>query len=269
MADAILQNIQIIAKTERAETLPMKTRFRFFRILPLLLLTLTSCRLYEPERYVRLTPTADSIRVLMIGDSLTYYNDMPGLLQQFTVHEPHPIDVERRTFPYCSLATHLDHGAAERIKEGRFDYVVLQDFSRLPVTDPQTCIRSYERYNDVAKGANSKIIIFENWTRAGMDDDFPKMRETYRIIEERTGGIRAPIGTAFRNLRAARPDIKLLLDDRHPSDAASYLIACVLYDVIYHKKSSDLPWDLQGPKLSSDVMSTLRGIADRTVAEMR
>jgi hypothetical protein len=247
----------------------MRIRFRFIHTLPLLLLTLASCRLSEPERYVRLTPTASSIRVLMIGDSLTYYNDMPGLLQQFTVHEAHPIDVERRTFPYRSLATHLDHGAAERIKEGRFDYVVLQDFSRSPVTDPQTCIRSYQRYNDVARAAGAKIVIFENWTRAGHDDDYPKMQETYRIIQQRTGGIRAPVGAAFRNLRAMQPDIKLLLDDRHPSDAASYLAACVLYDVLYHKRSSELPWDLQGPRLSRDVMEALRSVADRTVAEMQ
>jgi hypothetical protein len=246
----------------------MKTRFRFLRTLPLLLLTLASCRLSEPERYARLTPNPNSIRVLMVGDSLTYYNDMPGLLQQFTVHESSPIDVERRTFPLRSLATHLDHGAAERIKEGHFDYIVLQDFSRLPVTDPQTCIRSYQRYSDIARGSGAKIIVFENWTRAGMDDDYPKLQETYRIIEQQTGGIRAPIGAAFRNIKTTRPDIKLLLDDRHPTEAASYLAACVIYDVLYHKKSSDLPWDLQGPKLPSDVMTALRGAADKTVADM-
>src|SRR4051794_36375416 len=110
------------------------------------LLTLASCRLSEPERYTRLTPTLNSIRVLMIGDSLTYYNDMPGLLQQFTIHEGHPIDVERRTFPLRSLGTHLERGAPERITQGHFQYVVLQDFSRLPVTDPETCMRSYERF---------------------------------------------------------------------------------------------------------------------------
>ena len=47
----------------------------------------------------------------------------------------------------------------------------------------------------------------------------------------------ALIGAAWRQLEQTQPQVELLLDDRHPNDAGTYLAACVLYDVIYHKKT--------------------------------
>ncbi|HVT79463.1 MAG TPA: hypothetical protein VHM90_02305, partial [Phycisphaerae bacterium] len=66
--------------------------------------------------------------------------------------------------------------------------------------------------------------------------------------------------------RSQHPNIPLLLDDRHPTDAASYLAACVLYDVIYKKKSSDLPLTLPAPQLPQETRQLLRAIADQAVA---
>src|SRR3954469_22327978 len=77
------------------------------------------CRLYEPPRYNRLTfqPNQPQTRVLMIGDSLTYYNDLPGLLQQFSAGESAPVYIEQITFPLASLTFHWDGGkAVDRIR---------------------------------------------------------------------------------------------------------------------------------------------------------
>jgi len=56
-----------------------------------------------------------------------------------------------------------------------------------------------------------------------------------------------------------------LLDGRHPTDAGSYLAACVIYDVLYRKRSADLPVVNPIAPLSESVLMALREIADRTV----
>jgi hypothetical protein len=202
----------------------------------------------------------------MIGDSLTYYNDLPGLLQQFSAGESAPIYIEQATTPLASLSFHwtMDN-SVDRISTGRFNYVVLQDFSRKPATDPEDSLQSFRDFDTAIKKAGGKTIIFQNWTRRGHQDDYSALERTYNRVVEQTGARLAPIGAAWRLCAAERPDITLLLDDRHPTDAGSYLAACVLYDVIYGKRSADLPPGLPGPKLPENTLIALRAIADRTV----
>jgi hypothetical protein len=239
-----------------------------------LLLTLGGCRLYEPPRYERLhfAPDAPATRVLMIGNSLTYYNDLPGLLQQMSIHESAPVYIEKITSPYASLKVHWAFGAArKRVAEGvdgkKWDVLVLQEFSRKPVTNPEETADYFRRFSDEAKRAGvGKVLLFENWTRRGKDDDYASLESTYRQIARETGATIAPIGAAWRALERQHPDIHLFLDDRHPTDAGTYLAAAVLYDIIYGKKSAALPQNLQGPKIPPSVEAVLRQTADDAVA---
>jgi len=234
-----------------------------------MVLSLASCRLYDPERYTRLTfaPGAPQTRVFMVGDSLTYYNDLPGLLQQLSAGESKPIYIESKTFPLRSLEVHLAvDDSVEKIRKGHFDYVILQDFSDKPANNSQASLDSFVKFDDEIKRGGGKTIIFENWThKKDVTADYPLMRATYQRIADQTNAQMAPIGTAWKNCLADHPDIKLYLDDRHPSDAGTYLTACVLYDLLYQKKSYALPQDLPGPHLSQSVLLTLRSVADRTV----
>lgn len=230
---------------------------------------LAACRLYEPPRYARFTfaPGAPQTRVLMIGDSLTYYNDLPGMLQQFSVHEKSPIYIEQSTSPLVSLSFHWSlTRAVERIRTGRFDYVVLQDFSRRPAASPEDSLRDFDRFNKEVTRTGGQSIVFQNWTRVGLEQDYPALAATYARVIQRTGARLAPIGAAWKICAAEHGEIPLFLDDRHPTEAGSYLAACVLYDVLYQKKSADLPVDLPGPDLSPAIRQTLRGIADRAAA---
>src|ERR1700761_2011757 len=76
---------------------------------------LTGCEFNGLQRYERLQRLAGKpmTRVLMIGDSLTYYNDLPGLLGQMSLREAAPIYMEQITGPLQSLQFHWDTGAAK------------------------------------------------------------------------------------------------------------------------------------------------------------
>src|SRR5262249_3281598 len=95
---------------------------------------LGGCRLYEPERYTRLAlaPESPQIPVLMIGNSLTYYNDLPGLLQQFSAGEERPIYIEKIAWPLASLKDHYTgDNSREKIRAGGngkpWDIVIVQE----------------------------------------------------------------------------------------------------------------------------------------------
>jgi len=75
-------------------------------------------------------PSGASVRVLFIGNSLTYANDLPGLVQALAAGSAaggSPIDVAMVASPDVSLDDHLASGEASRaIAGGRWDFVVLQ-----------------------------------------------------------------------------------------------------------------------------------------------
>jgi hypothetical protein len=232
------------------------------------MLLMSGCRLYEPPRYERLklAPGQPTLRVLMIGDSLTYYNDLPGLVQQLSSGEAKPIYVEQVTTPNTSLKMHWNVGPAKsRIQDGHWDEVILQDFSRTAVTDPDECREYFRLFNDLIVRSGAKTMIFENWTWRDKPDEYDALYATYAQIRDETHASLAPIGEAWRICRSAHPEIELFIDDRHPTDAGTYLTACVLYDVLYRKKSSALPMELRGPELSREVKTALRQVADQTV----
>jgi hypothetical protein len=229
---------------------------------------LAGCRLYEAPIYQRIvtTPDARSLKVLFIGNSLTYYNDLAGLVQAFSAKEEHPLYIDAVTFPLASLDWHWNHTAArEKIREGNWDLVILQQYSTAAADDPQGTVEQYARFGAEVARIGAKPIIFQNWTRSNREGDYDRMLSTYKQVQGSIGGTFAPIGEAWRIARHEHPEIKLFqpLDDRHPTVAGTYLTACVLYKVLYGKPAVGLPVELPGLKLDAATARTLQGVADR------
>src|ERR1044071_1037943 len=73
-------------------------------------------------------PAASARRILFIGNSLTYGNDVPGIVQALADSDgTGPIEVETVAFPDYALVDHWNEGTAmNRIGRGGWDAVVLQ-----------------------------------------------------------------------------------------------------------------------------------------------
>src|SRR5450631_3277379 len=76
------------------------------------------------------------MRILFIGNSYTSRNNLPGLLRGLGADAAPPIAIETEAIVAggASLRRHWNAGAAlQRLNASRWDYVVLQDQSTLPV----------------------------------------------------------------------------------------------------------------------------------------
>ncbi|MUP47416.1 DUF4886 domain-containing protein [Gramella sp. BOM4] len=76
----------------------------------LLFLSLASCNSEIKKK-------AEPMHVLLIGNSLTYYNDMPQMLQEMLEETDRNIIVEQATHPGFSLEAHLDNIILESSKD--------------------------------------------------------------------------------------------------------------------------------------------------------
>ena len=77
----------------------------------------------------------DEIHVLFIGNSLTYYHDLPKMVAELAkAGKQRPLRHEREAPGGCTFEKHWNDGKAlAKIQSRKWDYVVLQDQSQAPL----------------------------------------------------------------------------------------------------------------------------------------
>jgi hypothetical protein len=99
-------------------------------------------------------------RVLFIGNSLTYFNDLPGTVSRLASSMPETFEVTSVAEPNFALIDHVNgkSNALEVIQSGDWDYVVLQQgpsslaLSRdTLIRPPSFWIHTFGRQGDAAR----------------------------------------------------------------------------------------------------------------------
>jgi hypothetical protein len=166
------------------------------------------------------------LRVLFVGNSTTYYNDMPGLVQKLAAGDKgaRPLFAVYYTAPGWSLrSASRDDGLADLLDEVRWDAVVLQEHGERASASLDRLRRETLPHardlRDRATASGARTIVFGNW--------YPG---SYADLGSELGAPVAPVSAAWLEALRRRPYLDLLgSDGRHPNLAGSYLFACVFY----------------------------------------
>lgn len=182
--------------------------------------------------------------MLFVGNSLTYYNDLPGL-----VHAIDPqIATDSVTTGGAPLSAHWDAGVAiSKIRQGHYTHIVLQERTYEPLTNPTGFHTSVNRFASLARVAGAQTVIFEAWAHRDPSDEMYRnawsggspdaaqqllLTQAHSVADE-THSLLALPGEAFIQSRLVHPEIALYAPDgNHPSPAGTYLAACVITRVI-------------------------------------
>ena len=182
------------------------------------------------------------MRILMLGNSFTYYHDMPKMLQAILGAE-----VVANTKGGAWLREQLDPeselGAAalKLLREEKWDYVVMQEQSKAPVFAKKTFHSSVKELCALARAAGAKPLLYASWAyREGSEKlastgiSFMEMDaalyESYHEAAEQNDVLVADVGKAFLALRGLAELYEP--DDYHPSEAGSVLAAETIARVI-------------------------------------
>ena len=89
---------------------------------------------------------ADSLRVLWVGNSYTYYNDMPAIVQQIAATQKVKVSCTRFLKGGERFSGHLtNQKLLKALAAGGWDYVVLQEQSSAPCRRGRSPARSIRR----------------------------------------------------------------------------------------------------------------------------
>lgn len=177
----------------------------------------------------------DELRVLFVGNSLTYFNEMPWLAEQ-VAESLQAKPRLRATFIGRSGATLRNHWDEEdtlrEIREGRYRYVVLQPQGTEIIRTPEETARFATLFDAEIRKTGARTVIFLSWAPRTGDQPQSVYTERYLELASKLGAVIAPVGIAWTQLRGS--DIELYDEGgHHPNLSGSYLIACVFYSTLY------------------------------------
>lgn len=228
-----------------------------------------------------------TLRVLFIGNSYTYFNNLPALLSALSVSDPAAAQIETEMVAHsgATLRQHWEQGdALAELKKDHWDFVVLQEQSTQPIIDPETMYRYCRLFDAEIKRAGARTVFFLTWARQNRPETQAGLNEAYSKIARELGGLLAPVGIAWQRVRKLNSNLLLYMRDQsHPNAGGSYLAACVLYSVIVGHTPSRLAGTLIGKpvtgqgvvgsqpvelvKLSDEQAQTLQKIAWETISD--
>jgi len=185
-------------------------------------------------------------KVLFIGNSFTYYSDIPGLFGKIAASADKSVVVDSVTQGSWTLTKFADENdeygkiVDEKLKANNdYDVVVLQDQSTRPVD-------SYSGFLSGAKALQTKInatqknatiYLYSTWAweeeAAARKTTVPELEkkicEAYDNAAAEMGVKVTHVGTAFTKVYTDYPNYKLYWweDNKHPSYLGAYLSACV------------------------------------------
>src|SRR5437016_5252050 len=105
-------------------------------------------------------------RILFIGNSFTARNNLPGLIAQMAAARGHSMEHRLISAGGASLRQHWNAGEAlKAIKDGDYDYVVLQEQSTLPIKNPRRMHENVRLFDDAIKAARARTVLYMTWAR--------------------------------------------------------------------------------------------------------
>lgn len=245
-------------------------RFLFFLIF---LLVMSSC---SPATNCGNARDASCTKVLFIGNSYTFVNDLPNTFAKLAKSGNHKVEVGMAARSGWTLLDHLKStDTLDTLNSRKWNFVVLQEQSQIPSVEQARVQEMYPAARELVQrikkvGATPLFFVTwahrGGWSEQGMNDYGTmqaQINNGYATIAQELNAPLAPIGTAWARAMQGHPKLSLWQEDGiHPSEQGTYLVACVFYATIFKESPIGLKYRAG---LSRAIAKTLQTVASQTV----
>lgn len=191
------------------------------------------------------------MKILFIGNSYTYFNNLPKLLSDLAAENGHIIESYSVTKGGSQLHQYLDRidEYSEKLDtfllEHIFDAVFLQEQSLLPAIDEPLFLDGAVRLKKKLGDRVARIILYKTWGRKEGSKNLEEhaltresmteaLSAAYDRVASVIGAEVSNVGPAFLALSITHPEIDLYNPDlSHPSYEGSCLAAMLHYKTLF------------------------------------
>ena len=219
------------------------------------------------------------MKVLFIGNSYTFFSDLPELFRALAEKNGNDIEVSSVTKGGWSMIKYLDLGDENSeklnaaLENAYYDVVILQDHSIASIKDPEGFADGMIRMKEKFEGKTDRIILYQTWARKNGNKTLEEnswerdwmhkgVTTAYRNIAAKIGAEVSPVGECFYAVYEPHPEIELYdHDGSHPSYTGSALAAVCHYRAVF----GELPQKTETLNVPSEWMDIFKDTVNSIV----
>ncbi|MBL0882314.1 MAG: hypothetical protein IBJ16_03015 [Chitinophagaceae bacterium] len=193
-------------------------------------LFILGCLLLYTASAIEAAEKKDTTRVLFVGNSYVYYNNLIQMIGLITDSMHQKIICRKSVIGGATLGEHWNGlrglKSKEAITEGKYQIVVIQDNSMWPIQHKDSLLLYGQAFAKLIKQSGSSTYLYNTWSRKNTPETQDIINAAYEELATKTGAIRVPIGACWAKARAEKPDMELFhTDGSHPSALGTFMIA--------------------------------------------
>ena len=190
--------------------------------------------------------------ILFIGNSYTYFNDMPtAMFKKIAEAAGYDVNVTSITKGGWTLGKHADAndecgGAVDAaLANNKYDYVVIQEQSLRPAVSPELFFEGVRALVKKIRANGAVPLLYSTWGRKEGSAKLTELSLTNKTMTEKIADASrsianeldiavAYVGLAFYDVCNTNPCIELYnADMSHPSESGSFLAALTIFSKMF------------------------------------
>ena len=194
-----------------------------------------------------------SLRILFVGNSLTYANDLPGMVKALADSAGIAgVQTAQVANPDYALEDLWNDGQARRVIEaGGWHWVVLQQGPSAVLANRANLRQWVGTFSTLIRAKGGEPALYQVWPQLVNFSDFDASAESYRLAALDVNGLLLAAGNAWRAAWVRDAATPLYSSDGlHPSIQGSYVAALTIFGGIFHRSVVGLPRGLTVPGTS-------------------
>jgi hypothetical protein len=188
-------------------------------------------------------PDPAGTRILFVGNSLTYYNDLPAMVRVLAESAGTPLVTKGIAFGGFSLEDHWADGTARaELATGRWDVVVLQQGPSAWPSSRENLREWTVRWADAIRAAGAQPVVYMVWPESYRMTAFDSVSRSYREAATAARATLVPGGDAWQAAWRRQGSLALYGDDGfHPSPLGTWVVAVATWSRLTGRPASEAP----------------------------
>jgi hypothetical protein len=172
----------------------------------------------------------DTVRVLLVGNSYIYYNNLAQMIGLITDSLNTKIICKKSTIGAATLGQHWNSERGLKTKKiiasNKFDIVVIQDNSMWPLEHKDSLLIYGQLFSNFIRANGAKPYLYNTWAREKTPQTQSSINAVYNELAALENAVNVPVGSSFDLARKTIPTMNLFHPDgSHPSAVGTFLIA--------------------------------------------
>ncbi len=182
--------------------------------------------------------SAQTTKILFVGNSLTYTNDLPSLVEQEAKSRGVKVRTLTLAYPNYAIIDHWNDGEVQKyIKSEKYDYVIVQQGPSSQNEGRRMLIEDGGKLSKLCDQSGAKLVYFMVWPSQSYYNTFDGVIKNHQDAAKENNAILCPVGVAWKAYLESTKDYSLYGSDGfHPSPKGSRLAAEVIVDTLFQNE---------------------------------